>query len=81
VFKGHCGLSLFMWYMGVMVYMDCALINLIHFLVHPQQLPVHAGQFYVPHDPLEISMYLSLYIWNMGVRVYMDSTLNNFMHF
>jgi hypothetical protein len=47
-------LSLYMWYMGVMVYMDCTLINLMHFLVHPEQPPVHADQFDVPQDPLEL---------------------------
>jgi hypothetical protein len=41
-----------MWYMGVMVYMDCTLINFMHFLVHPEQPPVHADQFDVPHEPL-----------------------------
>jgi hypothetical protein len=44
-------MSLYMWYMGVM---DCTLINLMHFVVHPDQTPVHADQFDVPHDPLEL---------------------------
>jgi hypothetical protein len=47
-------LSLYMWYMGVMVYMDCTLNNFLHFLVHPEQPPVHADQFDVPHDPLKL---------------------------
>jgi hypothetical protein len=37
-------LSLYMWYMGFMVYMDCTLINLMHVLVHPEQPPDHADQ-------------------------------------
>jgi hypothetical protein len=44
----------YMKYMGVMVYMDCTLINYIQFLVHPEQPPVHADKFDVPHDPLEL---------------------------
>jgi hypothetical protein len=31
--------------MGIMVYMDCTLINFRHFKVHPEQPPVHADQF------------------------------------
>jgi hypothetical protein len=26
----------------------------MHIKVHPEQLPVHADQFYVPNDPLEL---------------------------
>jgi hypothetical protein len=40
--------------MGVMVYMDCTLNSFEHFLVHPKQPAVHADQFDVPHDPLEL---------------------------
>jgi hypothetical protein len=47
-------LSLYMEYMGVMVYMDCTLINFMHFSVHPEQPLVHADQLYVPHNPLEL---------------------------
>jgi hypothetical protein len=43
----------YMWYIGVMVYMDCTLINVIHFSVRPEQLPGHADQFDVPHVLLE----------------------------
>jgi hypothetical protein len=43
----------YMVYMGVMVYMDCTLINFMHFLVHPGQPPVHADQFDVPNVLLE----------------------------
>jgi hypothetical protein len=43
-----------MGYMGVMVYLDCTLINFMHFLVHPEKPPFHADQFHVPHDPLEL---------------------------
>jgi DNA-directed RNA polymerase subunit L len=48
-------LSLYMWYMGVMVYMDCTLINLMH-LVHPEQHPVHADQFDVSHELLHVPL-------------------------
>jgi hypothetical protein len=47
-------LSLCMWYMEVMVYMDCTLNNFVHLKVHPEQPPVHADQFDVPYDPLEL---------------------------
>jgi hypothetical protein len=47
-------LSLYMWYMGVMVYMDCTLISFMYFLVHQGQPPVHADQFDVPHDPIKL---------------------------
>jgi hypothetical protein len=40
VFNFSMCLSLYMWYMGVMVYMDCTLINFMDFLVHPEQPPV-----------------------------------------
>jgi hypothetical protein len=40
-------LSLYMWYM---VYMDCTLINFMHFYVQPEQPPGHADQFNVPHE-------------------------------
>jgi hypothetical protein len=43
-----------MTYMGVMVYTDCTLIPFMHFKVHPEQPPVHADQFDVPHDPLAL---------------------------
>jgi hypothetical protein len=43
-----------MGYMGVMVYMDLAINNFMHFKVHPEQPPIHADQFDVPHDPLEL---------------------------
>jgi hypothetical protein len=43
-----------MWYMGVMVHMDCTLNNFVHLKLHPEQPPVHADQFEVPHDPLEL---------------------------
>jgi hypothetical protein len=44
----------YMGHMGVMVYMDCTLNNFMHIKVHPEQPPVHADQFDVPHDPLEL---------------------------
>jgi hypothetical protein len=73
------------FYMGYMarsmVFMDCTLNNFMHFSVHPEQPPVHAGQFYLPHDPLEISMCLTLYMWYLGVMVYMNCTLINLMQF
>jgi hypothetical protein len=47
-------LSLYMEYMGVMVYMDCTMIIFMHFSVHPEQPLVHADQFDVPHNPLEL---------------------------
>jgi hypothetical protein len=74
-------LSLYMWNVGVIVYMDCTLINFMHFLVHQEQPPVHADQFDMPHDPLELLHVLSLYMRYMGVIVYMDCTLINFGHF
>jgi hypothetical protein len=42
----------YMGYMGVMVYMDCTLINFMHFLVHPEQ--PDSDQIDMPHDPLEL---------------------------
>jgi hypothetical protein len=47
-------LSLYTGYMEVMVYVDCTLIIVMHFLVHTEQPPVHADQFDVPYDPLEL---------------------------
>jgi hypothetical protein len=51
--------------------------------VHLEQPPVHADQFDVPHDLLELLYVpvLILYMWYMGVMVHLDCTLNNFMHF
>jgi hypothetical protein len=34
--------------------MDCALNNLMHIYVHPEQPPMHADQFNVHYDPLEL---------------------------
>jgi hypothetical protein len=47
-------LSFYLWYMGVMVHMDCTLNNFVHFLLNPEQPPVNADQFDVPYDPLEL---------------------------
>jgi hypothetical protein len=60
-----------MWYEGVMLYLDCNLISFMHFLVHPQQLPVHADQFNVPHDPLEllrVPVLVHVVHWGHGVH-------------
>jgi hypothetical protein len=37
-----------------MVYMEFTLNNFMHFKVHPEQSLVHADQFDVPYDPLEL---------------------------
>jgi hypothetical protein len=64
-------LSLYMWYMGVMVYMDCTLNNFVHFKVHPEQPPVYADQFDVPHDPLELlHVTVLLHVVHEGHGVY-----------
>jgi hypothetical protein len=34
--------------------MDCTLNSFELFSLHPEQPPVHADQFDVPHDPLEL---------------------------
>jgi protein tyrosine phosphatase (PTP) superfamily phosphohydrolase (DUF442 family) len=34
--------------------MECNLINYMHLKGHPEQPPVHADQFNVSHDPLEL---------------------------
>jgi hypothetical protein len=55
----------------------------MHFLVHPEQPPVHADLFDVPHDPLYL-FHVPVLVHGVhgihGVNV-LHPTLINFMHF
>jgi hypothetical protein len=58
--------------MEYMEVMDCTLNNLMHFKGHPEQPPVHADKFDVPHDPLELLHVLVPVHGYMGFMGYMD---------
>jgi hypothetical protein len=49
-----------------MVYMECTLNNFMHLRVHPEQPTIHADQFDVPHDSLELLHVPILVHWAHG---------------
>jgi hypothetical protein len=49
-----CLMTFLNFSMCLYLYMDCTLNNFMHFSVHPEQPPVHADQFDVPHDILQL---------------------------